>query len=132
MYQLWQYTHLYKPVIFDCFDFLITKDDKAEWICAIKNEVSDSEIEPFQIFDFPGGIYAMAVSIDEDKESLKKVEEKVALWIETTDFELDSNRDIMFNMPYLYEDGRDPVYKEIEKGLRYKQMQRYFPIKLKA
>ena len=27
-------------------------------------------------------------------------------------------------MPYLYEDGRDIVYKEIEKGLGYKQMQR--------
>ena len=37
----------------------------------------------------------------------------------------------MFNMPYLYEDGRDIVYKDIEKGLGYKQMQRYFPIKLK-
>ena len=37
----------------------------------------------------------------------------------------------MFNMPYLYEDGRNIAYKDIEKGLGYKQMQRYFPIKLK-
>lgn len=130
MYQLWQYTHLYKPVIFDCFDFLIAKDEKAEWICSVKDDVGNSEIEPFHIIDFPGGIYAMAVSIDEDNESLKKVEEKVSRWTKTTNFELDKSRDIMFNMPYLYEDGRDPVYKEIEIGLGYKQMQRYFPIKL--
>ena len=32
---------------------------------------------------------------------------------------------------YLYEDGRDIAYKDIEKGLGYKQMQRYLPIKLK-
>lgn len=131
MYQLWQYTHLYRSVIFDCFDFLISKNDKAEWICAVKDGVTTGDAGPFEVFDFQGGIYAMAVSIDEDDESLSKVEEKVARWIENTNFEIDKDRDIMFNMPYLYEDGRDPVYKEIEKGLGYKQMQRYFPIKLK-
>ena len=31
----------------------------------------------------------------------------------------------------VYEDGRDTAYRDIEKGLGYKQMQRYFPIKLK-
>lgn len=131
MYQLWQHFHLYKSVIFDCVDFLITKNDKAEWICAVKDGVTNEDISPFKLFDFPGGIYAMAVSIDEDNESIKKVEEKVGLWIENTNFELDKDRDVMFNMPYLYEDGRDTVYKDIEKGLGYKQMQRYFPIRLK-
>ena len=73
----------------------------------------------------------MAVSIDEDNESIHKVEDKVRRWIESTNFELDKGRSVMFNMPYLYEDGRDIAYKDIEKGLGYKQMQRYFPIKLK-
>lgn len=132
MYKLWQYTHLYKPVIFDCFDFLLFKDDKAEWLCAVEDKVSLEDVAPFDIRDFQGGIYAMAVSIDEDNESIKKVEEKVRLWIENTNFEFDNSRDIMFNMPYLYEDGRDSLYKEIEDGLGYKQMQRYFPIKLKS
>lgn len=131
MYQLWQYCHLYKSIIFDCFDFLISRNDKAEWICAVKDCVTDADVTPFKLFDFPGGLYAMAVSIDEDNESIHKVEDKVRLWIETTNFELDKDRDVMFNMPYLYEDGRDTSYKDIEKGLGYKQMQRYFPIKLK-
>ncbi len=131
MYQLWQYCHLYKSVIFDCFDFLISKNDKAEWICAVKDGVTGADVSPFELFDFPRGLYAMAVSIDEDNESINKVEEKVRRWIETTNFELDEDRDVMFNMPYLYENGRDPLYKDIEKGLGYKQMQRYFPIKLK-
>ena len=131
MYQLWQHVHLYKNVIFDCFDFLLAKNDKAEWICAVKDGVTNADVSPFKLFDFRGGLYAMAVSIDEDNESIHKVEGKVRRWIENTNFELDKDRSIMFNMPYLYEDGRDIAYKDIEKGLGYKQMQRYFPIKLK-
>lgn len=39
--------------------------------------------------------------------SIQKVEEKFSLWIENTNFEMDKNRDILINMPYLYEEGRD-------------------------
>jgi len=131
MNQLWQYCHLYKSVIFDCFDFLLSKNDEAEWICAVKDGVTNADVSPFKLFDFPGGLYAMAVSIDEDNESIRKVEDKVLRWIESTNFELDKSRNVMFNMPYLYEAGRDIAYQDIDKGLGYKQMQRYFPIKLK-
>lgn len=131
MFQLWQKTHLYQPVIFDCFDFLLFKEDKAEWICAVKDDVSSTMVEPFELIEFKGGLYAMAVSIDEDHESIQKVENKVQQWIENTNFEFDRDRVVMFNMPYLYEEGRDSELHEIEKGLGYKQMQRYFPIKLK-
>lgn len=131
MYQLWQKVHLYKSVIFDCFDFLLSVEDKAEWLCAVHEGVTNEDVAPFDLIDFKGGLYAMAVSIDEDNESLSKVEGKVHQWLENTNFVMDENRKVMFNMPYLYEDGRDPVYREIELGLGYKQMQRYFPIKLK-
>ncbi len=128
MYQLWQYSHLYKTIIFDCLDFLMLKDEKAEWVCALKDGVSENDVKPFKIIDFKGGLYAMAVSIDEDNESILKVQEKICKWIESTNFELDKSRNFMFNMPYLEEGNVD---KEIEKGLGYRQMQRYLPIKLK-
>lgn len=131
MYQLWQHCHLYEPVIFDCFDFLMIKNDRAEWICAAQEGVTKDDVTPFEVYDFQGGLYAMTVSIDEDNESIQKVENKVQRWIENTGFELDKNRSVMFNMPYLYENGRDIIYKDIEKGLGYKQMQRYYPIKLR-
>lgn len=131
MYQLWQHVHLYKNVIFDCFDFLLSINDKAEWICAVKDDITNADVSPLKLIDFPGGLYAMAVSIDEDNESIHKVEEKVRKWVDSTNFELDKSRHVMFNMPYLYEEGRDIAYMDIEKGLGYKQMQRYFPIKLK-
>jgi len=132
MYQLWQRSHLYENVIFDCFDFLMIKKDRAEWICAVKDHVTNKEVVPFELYDFHGGLYAMTVSIDEDNESIQKVENKIHRWIDNTNFELDKSRSVMFNMPYLYEDGRDSAFKDIEKGLGYKQMQRYYPIKLKV
>ncbi|MDF9824718.1 DNA-binding transcriptional MerR regulator [Breznakia sp. PF5-3] len=129
MFQLWQYYHLFKPVIFDCLDFTLPKNDKAEMICALKEDVIEADVPPFQMIDFPGGLYAMAVSIDEDDESIQKVQDKIYRWIDNTNFEVDNTRDYMFNMPYLDEDN---IYnKDIEKGLGYKQMQRYVPIKLK-
>lgn len=131
MFRLWKYTHLYKDIIFNCFDFLISKGDKAKWVCAVKDDVTPEDIAPLDIIDFTGGLYAMAVCIDEDNESISKVESKVEKWIENTNFEMDSSRDVLLNMPYLYEPGRDTLYMDIEKGLGYKQMQRYFPIKLK-
>ncbi|GKT34203.1 MerR family transcriptional regulator, partial [Aduncisulcus paluster] len=89
-------------------------------------------VAPFALREHAGGLYAMAVSIDEDNESLSRVEDKVRQWVDNTNFQMDDNRNVMFNMPYLYEEGKDTIYQDIEKGLGYKQMQRYFPIKLKA
>lgn len=131
MYQLWKHCDLYKNVMFDCFDFLMPKNDKAEWICAVKDGVTDADVSPFKIIDFPGGLYAMAVSIDEDDESIQKVHDKISRWIDSTNFEIDDRRSFMFNMPYLYESGADIANKDIETGLGYKQQQRYVPIKLK-
>ena len=107
-------------MIFDCFDFLLPKNDKAEWICAVKEGVTDAEVSPLNLIDFPGGLYAMAVSIDEDDESINKVQNKIFRWLESTNFELDNSRDFMCNMPYL--DEGDIANKDIEKGLGYKQM----------
>lgn len=101
MFQLWQ---LYKPVIFDCLDFVMAKNDQAEMICAVKEDVEENDVALFILIDFFSGLYAMAVSIDDDDESIQKVQDKIYQWIERINFELDSSRDFIFNMPYLYED----------------------------
>lgn len=130
MMQLWQHQSKFTTVIFDCLDFtLVQGDDSGEMICAIKEEVQQEDVSPFEILDFPGGLYAMAVSIDEDDESIQKVQDKICQWIEGTNFELDDTRCFMFNMPYL--DEENTYQKDIEKGLGYRQMQRYLPIRLK-
>lgn len=130
MAQLWKHHHSFKSVIFDCLDFtLVTTDDTGEMICAIVEELHDEDVRPLKIIDFPGGLYAMAVSIDEDNDSILKVQDKVYQWIENTNFVLDESRDFMFNMPYLDEENNHQ--QDIEKGLGYRQQQRYIPIKLK-
>lgn len=129
MFQLWQYYRLYQPIIFDCLDFTMAKNDQAEMICAVKEGVTEDDVKPFKLIDFPEGLYAMAISIDDDDESIQKVQEKIYQWIKNTNFEVDESRHFMFNMPYLDEEN---IYnKDIEKGLGYRQQQRYVPIKLK-
>ncbi|EGD48621.1 hypothetical protein Cpap_3044 [Ruminiclostridium papyrosolvens DSM 2782] len=68
-------------------------------------------------------MYASAVCIDGDDDSIMKVESKILNWLKKTNFMLDEERDIMGNMTYNDD--------EIKKGLGYEQLQRYVPIKLK-
>lgn len=121
----WQesHNHLFKPVIFDSADFLCGKDDKAEWIWAVKDEVTEDDTYPYKIIEFPGGLYAAAVSVDGDGESHNRVRSKTEKWLEGTNFVIDSKRELMGHM--IYEDD------EIKEGLGYHQMNLYAPIKLK-
>lgn len=114
----------FKNIIFDCVDFLIRKDGKFEYIMAVNDSITESDTAPFNIIDFEGGLYAMAVCVDGDDESLNKVEGKIFKWIENTNFEYDSNRGVMGHMAYCDD--------EVKKGLGYEQLQRYVPIKLKS
>lgn len=130
MFQLWQHYNHFQTIIFDCLDFtMVVDDDSGEMICAIKEDIKKEDVSPMEIIDFKGGLHAMAVSIDEDDESIQKVQEKIFQWIENTNFEIDKDRKFMFNMPYL--DESNTYQQDIEKGLGYRQMQRYVPIKLK-
>ncbi len=116
-------SHLFKPVIFDSPDFLCGKDGKAEWIWAIKDETTEADTRPYKIIEYPGGLYAVAVSVDGDGESHDKVRRKTEKWLENTDFIIDNDRLLMGHMIY--------VDDEIKNGLGYHQMNLYAPIKLK-
>jgi len=119
--------HYFKDIIFDCMDFLIRKSGQFEFIMAIRDNVTEADAAPFEIIEFEGGLYAMAMSINEDHESIRKVEDKICERLESTNFVYDESRGIMGNMPYLNENEDD----EIKKGLGYFQLLRYVPIKLK-
>jgi len=119
---------LFKDVIFDCPDFAIRYDDRFEYTMGVKDEVTDEHTAPYKIHTFDGGLYAVAVSINEDHESIEKVEFKVCERLEnSTNFVYDSSRGVMGSMPYLNENDDD----EIKKGLGYYQLYRFIPIKLK-
>ncbi|MCL2507902.1 MAG: GyrI-like domain-containing protein [Oscillospiraceae bacterium] len=122
----WQeaHMHLFKGVIFDSPDFLTGKDDKGEWFWGIKDEVTQADVAPYEITEFQGGLYAVAVSIDGDGKSHNKVRAKVEKWLKTTNFTEDKSRVKMGHMIY--------VDDEIQKGLGYHQMNLYVPVKLKG
>ena len=124
-FEPWQedHNHLFKPVIFDAADFLCGKDGKAEWFWAVRDEVTEADTSPYEIVDFPGGLYAVAVSVDGDGESNNKVRNNMEKWLEGTNFIIDSDRPLMGHMIY--------VDDEIKEGLGYHQMNLYAPVKLR-
>jgi len=114
------------PILFDGYDFLYGKDGKAAWIWRIKDEVTETDTHPFRITEFQGGLYAISVSVDGDGESHDKVRSKTAKWLETTNFIMDDEREMLGHMIYTHDDNPD-----IMKGLGYEQLVLYAPIKLK-
>lgn len=124
-FEPWQeaHNHLLQPVIFDAADFLCGTDGKAEWLWAVRDEVTEADTSPYKIIEYPGGLYAVAVSVDGDNDSNSKVRSKTEKWLEHTNFIIDSARPLMGHM--IYPDN------EIKQGLGYHQMNLYTPIKLK-
>ena len=112
------------PILFDGEDFMYGKDGKVAWIWRIKDNVTEADTHPFEIFDFQGGLYAVAVSVDGDGESHDKVRNKMSKWLEGTNFVIDNDRYLMGHMIYIDD--------EIKKGLGYEQMALYAPIKLRT
>lgn len=124
-FQLWQEAHndFYQPIIFDAPDFLYENNGNPEWIWRIKDEITAADVLPYEIIEHPGGLYAVAVSIDGDDESGNNVLQKIEKWIEKTNFMIDNSRATSVHM--IYTDD------EIRKGLGYHQLNFYAPIKLK-
>jgi len=122
----WQeaHNHLFKPIIFDSPDFLYGKDGKAAWIWALQDEVTEEDTHPYEIIEYAGGLYAVAVSVDGDGESHNRVRSKTEKWLENTNFVIDNDREFAGHMIY--------VDDEIKEGLGYHQMNLYAPIKLKS
>ena len=121
-------SHLLINIIFDCPDFLMGGGakcrDGVQWIWAVKDGVTEADTAPFKIIEFEGGLYASAVCIDADDESMVKVHNKILEWVKGTNFVHDDKRCFMGHMPYVHDD--------IKEGLGYHQLQRYVPIKLKG
>lgn len=125
-FEPWQeaHNHFFQPVIFDAPDFLCEKDGKVEWLWGLKDEVTEEDTFPYKIIQYPGGLYAVAVSMDGDGESHDKVNRKIEKWLESTNFVIDSERALMGHMMY--------VDEEIKKGLGYHQMNLYTPVRLRG
>jgi DNA-binding transcriptional MerR regulator len=127
-FQQWQeeHNHLVKKIIYGAPDFLWFEEDmRAVWIWAVEDWVTEADVEPYEIIEFKGGLYAAAMSVDGDDDINGRVYEGTKKWLETSGFELDEqpgHRTLCHMV--------NPT-DEIKAALGYHQLDIYVPIKVR-
>lgn len=127
-FQQWQeeHNHLVKKLIYGAPDFLWFEEDmRAVWIWAVEDWVTEADVEPYEIIEFKGGLYAAAMSVDGDDDINGRVYEGIKKWLETSGFELDErpgHRTLCHMV--------NPT-DEIKAALGYHQLDIYVPIKVR-
>ena len=127
-FQQWQeeHNHLVKKLIYGAPDFLWFEEDmRAVWIWAVEDWVTQADVEPYDIIEFKGGLYAAAMSVDGDDDINGRVYEGIKKWLETSGFELDDqpgHRTLCHMV--------NPT-DEIKSALGYHQLDIYVPIKVR-
>ena len=127
-FQQWQeeHNHLVKKLIYGAPDFLWFEEDmSAEWIWAVEDWVNEADVEPYEIIEFTGGLYAAAMSVNGDDDINGRVYEGIKNWIETSNFLIDErpSRRTLCHMV-------NPT-DEIKAALGYHQLDIYVPIKVR-
>ncbi|WP_379138783.1 MerR family transcriptional regulator [Paenibacillus sp. sgz500958] len=127
-FQQWQeeHNHLVKKLMYGAPDFLWFEEDmRAVWIWAVEDWVTEADVEPYEIIEFKGGLYAAAMSVDGDDDINGRIYEGIKRWLETSGFELDEgpgHRTLCHMV--------NPT-DEIKAALGYHQLDIYVPIKVR-
>lgn len=127
-FQQWQeeHNHLVKKLIYGAPDFLWFEEDmRAVWIWAVEDWVTEADVEPYEIIEFKGGLYAAAMSVDGDDDINGRVYEGIKKWLETSGFELDE-RPGHRTLCHMVNPN-----DEIKAALGYHQLDIYVPIKVR-
>lgn len=120
--------HMYEPT-----EFLWHEDAKITWdngmnvfVSAVKDGVTATDVAPYEITEFPGGIFLVATGDENDNDDLEETISCMMTWIKDSEiFEHgDFPKSGMCNMPN--PDG------QFDKSLGIAQQQIYLPLKLRA
>lgn len=128
-FEQWQeeHNHFVKKLIYGAPDFLWFEEDmRAVWIWAVEDWVTEADVDPYEIIEFKGGLYAAAMSVDGDDDINGRVYEGIKKWLETSGFELDErpgHRTLCHMV--------NPTL-EIKAALGYHQLDIYVPIKVRG
>lgn len=128
----WCEEHLYliRDLIYEPSDFLWHTGDPATygkgtnvWIWALNDGVSEAEVAPYEILDFPGGIYLVATANENNPEDMNETISSMMDWINASPvFEYgDFPASGMCNMPAGDE--------SIDQALGIAQQQIFLPLK---
>ena len=106
--------------------FLWHEGDKNILIRPIKDHVTAEDVAPFEIIEFPGGIFLVATADENDNDDINETVEGMMTWIkESGVFEYgDFPKSGMCNMPNV--DGA------FDTALGIAQQQIFLPLKLRA
>ena len=118
--------HLFKTHIYEPQDFLWHEDndiDKSVWALAINDDVTSADTAPYDIIEFPGGMYLVATGDEKDNSDLEETISCMMTWINESDiFEYgDFPKSGMCNMPN--------AGGAIDKALGIAQQQIYLPLR---
>ena len=94
-------------------------------ILPIKSDVTDEDVDPYEIIEFPGGIFLVATGDEMDDADLNETVANMYKWIEESDvFEYgDFPKSGMCNMPN--PDGA------ADKAMNIAQQQIFLPLKIR-
>ena len=125
--------HLTKEHAYEPTDFLWHEGDKETWghgqnifISAIKDEVTETDVFPYEIMEFPGGLYLVATGDERNNEDLNETVNCMMTWIKNNEiFEYgDFPKSGMCNMP-------NPG-GAFDTALGIAQQQIYLPLKFRT
>lgn len=125
--------HLTQKHMYETTDLLWHEGDKETWgrgknilISAIKDDVTQADVAPYELIDFPGGMFLVATGDESNNDDLNETVHCMMAWIENSDvFEYgDFPKSGMCNMP-----NPDGAF---DKALGIAQQQIYLPIKFRS
>ncbi|WP_313560107.1 helix-turn-helix domain-containing protein [Ruminiclostridium cellobioparum] len=115
-----------KGISFSPLDFMFFEaDGRGMWLYAVEDWVTEKDTNGYEIIEFEGGLYANAVSIDGDDDIGGRVYMGIKEWIDNSGFELDE-REGHRTMCHMI------VGEKMNRGLGYKQLDIFVPIKLRG
>lgn len=115
--------NLYEPQ-----DFLWHEDrdvDRSVWIFAVEDWVTEADTAPFELIEFPGGMFLVATADEKDNQDLEETVSGMMDWINRSETFVYGDFPIsgMCNMPN--PDGA------IDKALGIAQQQIFLPLKFR-
>ena len=128
-----RHRHLFKEHMYEPTAFLWHEDEKITWdsgknifIIAIKDDVAQNDVAPYEIVEFPGGMYLVATGDENSSDDLNETIDCMMEWISGSDiFEYgDFPKSGMCKMP-----NPDGAF---DKALGIAQQQIYLPLKFRA
>ena len=129
-FRLWIQEHksLIRDHIFEPQDFLWHEGgdiNRSVWIFPVKEEVTEADMAPYEIMEFPGGIFLVATGDEKDQADLEETVAGMFAWIKNSEvFEYgDFPKSGMCNMP-----NPDGI---ADTALNIAQQQIFLPLKFR-